>query len=283
MKKLLLYTLAIIVPIFAMAQQTDTLDSSTTTMLKWGAIKVRSFPTNAKVFIDDTYVGRTPLKMSVPAGEHKLDIRKRNAIDTCITKHINIIEGDLYKEKTILDDCRYCIAPMVTGGYSLIIGVGNPYGALSFRVFGGVEFYGRLSIGLGMGLTFQPNDNFIKKYDGIYPARPWFAVPMGARIQFTFPGRVCAPYLALEAGWNLSRKFEIECDSETTIRYRTIGPFITPQFGFRIIDWLEAAIGYQYYQIPKFTTPECYHNLQNAGIHAITLNFYIFMGCAGGS
>ena len=121
MKKLLLYTLAIIVPIFAMAQQTDTLDSSTITMLKWGAIKVRSFPTNAKVFIDDTYVGRTPLKMPVPAGEHKLDVRKKKWSNAHRHQSIYINEGRTTSKKVILDPSYGCEFDIMGGPTLLLV------------------------------------------------------------------------------------------------------------------------------------------------------------------
>ena len=250
----------------------------------YGAVRVKSFPLGARVFIDGEFVGKTPMTYQLPVGEHTIDIDKVNWSDTYYGKTISIKEFETTEEKATFkrDEDRSCYF-----GFNfpylhpdkITIGLGQPfYWALSWDAYLGVDVHKKHFFGIGVGVTMQLNEQQYVN-NRYYLKRPdaCFSLSALARTEF-LNNDSWSPYLALAVGGNLAIKKKWD--------YNASSLYVNPQIGIRFITHATVALGYQYYTIPTTTLNPFdesgafikSRSVEHVGSHALTINLSLFFG-----
>lgn len=250
----------------------------------YGAVKVKSYPSRANVFIDGEFVGKTPITYQLPVGEHSINIEKANWSDTYYGKTITIKEFETTEETAKFNydedkNCYFAINfPYLIPG-KITIGLGQPfYWTMSWDAYLGVDVHKKHFFGIGAGVTMQLNEQQYVN-NRYYLKRPncCFSLSALARTEF-LNNDSWSPYLALAVGGNLAIKNKWD--------YNASSLFVNPQIGIRFITHATVALGYQYNTVPT-TTLNPYNesgefigatSVRHVGVHSLTINLSLFFG-----
>lgn len=266
------------------AEQTDYDTTETTTSQSYGAVKVKSYPSRANVYIDGVCIGRTPITYQLPVGEHKIDIDKANWGDTYTPKSITIKEFETVEEKASFkyDEDRECYFAGATMTYfpsKYTISVSHPFfWSIAWDAYIGVDIHKKHFIGLGVGFVIQPNKP--QYANGLYYLkRPTCCFSLSSLVRTEFLNNdTWSPYLGISVGGYLALKSKWGYNASSLV--------INPHIGFRIGEVFTAALGYQYNTAPvslqdpyDFNGDFIRHtNVGHTGIHSISLYLSCYFG-----
>lgn len=247
-----------------------------TPMPKWGAIEVGGIPVNAKVYIDGTYVGRTPLKMPVLVGERKVEVRNNSYRDYHLCK-MTIEEGKTSKlySPLVKRDGYKGFESIVE--FTSMVGCGNQYKYVGVNYVAGYRFNPYLYLGGGTGilhnhvkknwgedfshgLPYEPGESYWR-YDFFNLNK--VSIPLFAYWKLNFSDTNWSPFFVLAGGGYLSPKRSLYFYEYGWGLYKTSGLFINPQFGLDIRSraniYFHFAFGFQCFGAPYCVDMEPYY------------------------
>jgi hypothetical protein len=200
-----------------------------------GTIDVRSMPLFAGVYIDNIYIGSTPLKKQVVVGNHKVEIRKSGYKQRDL-HNIYVKENRTIKLKSVFNRSRGYKGFESMAAFSYLQGLGNTHSSLNWTYTGGYRFNPYIYIGAGVGVSYNvkgapdilmiEDDSFDGKHLNLCAA----SVPLYAYVRANMTDERCAPFFAVAAGGNLSAKQKLFLPMFVA-KYNTSTMFVNPQFG----------------------------------------------------
>ena len=242
----------------------------------WGAISVGGVPVRADVYIDGAHVGRTPLKMPMLAGKHKVEVRNNSYRDYYLCD-LNINEGQTRKLYSPLEKRDGYKGFESVAEFTSMVGCRNQYKYVGVNYVAGYRFNPYLYLGGGTGILY----NHVKKnwgedlshglpYEPYEPYESWcdsfnlnkVSIPVFAYWKLNFSDTNWSPFFVLMGGGYLSSKRTLIFETGAGL-YKTSGLFINPQLGLDIRSraniYFHFAFGFQCFGAPYCVDIEPYY------------------------